>query len=271
MPELPEVETTRRGIAPHLSARTIDDVIIRNPKLRWPIPPSLPRRLRGLCIRSIERRAKYLLLATDEGTLILHLGMSGSLRLTDQNAALKKHDHFILELDSGMSLRLHDPRRFGAVLWHQGNILEHPLLADLGPEPLSDDFNGEQLWLSCRGRKTSIKQHIMNSKIVVGVGNIYASEALFMAGIHPRRAAGRISRQRIDRLTTSIKTVLQSAIEQGGTTLRDFVHADGEPGYFSLRLHVYGKTGQPCYDCGHPIRQIILGQRSTFYCSRCQR
>ncbi len=271
MPELPEVETTRRGIAPHLLDRRIDKVVIRNPNLRWPIPPSLTRRLRGLPIKRIDRRAKYLLLDVGKGTLILHLGMSGSLRLTEHGAPYKKHDHFILELDSGMSLRLHDPRRFGAVLWHTGAIDEHPLLAELGPEPLQDAFDSEYLWHSCRGRKTAIKQHIMNSKVVVGVGNIYANEALFMAGIHPKRAAGRISRKRIDQLTTSIKAVLASAIEQGGTTLRDFVHADGEPGYFSLRLSVYGKTGEPCYCCGLPIKQIIIGQRSTFYCSHCQR
>ncbi len=271
MPELPEVETTRRGIAPHLLDRRIDKVVIRNPNLRWPIPPSLTRRLRGLHIHTIDRRAKYLLLDVGKGTLILHLGMSGSLRLTEHGAPYKKHDHFILELDSGMSLRLHDPRRFGAVLWHTGAIDEHPLLAELGPEPLQDEFDSEYLWHSCRGRKTAIKQHVMNSKVVVGVGNIYANEALFMAGIHPKRAAGRISRQRIDQLATSIKAVLASAIEQGGTTLRDFVHADGEPGYFSQELLVYAKTGEPCYHCRAPIRQIVIGQRSTFYCSHCQR
>lgn len=271
MPELPEVETTRRGIAPHLLDRQIDNIIIRNPNLRWPIPPSLSRQLRGQQIVSIDRRAKYLLLKVGKGTLILHLGMSGSLRLVTSETPFKKHDHFILELDSGMALRLHDPRRFGAVLWHRGAIHEHPLLAELGPEPLQDDFNSDHLWNSCRGRKTSIKQHIMNSKVVVGVGNIYANEALFLAGIHPKRAAGRISQPRIIVLTHSIKSVLGSAIEQGGTTLRDFVDANGEPGYFSLKLQVYGKTGEPCEHCGAPIKQIVIGQRSTFYCGHCQR
>ena len=271
MPELPEVETTRRGIAPHLIGQRVDEVIVRNPRLRWPVPPSLPRRLRGLDFTAVERRAKYLLLHTGAGTLIMHLGMSGSLRLTDAGTPVKKHDHFILRLASGMELRLHDPRRFGAVLWHEGDIVDHPLLAELGPEPLGDDFDADYLYQRCRGRKTTIKQHIMNGKVVVGVGNIYASEALFLAGIHPKRAAGRISRARIERLVDSIRSVLASAIEQGGTTLRDFVHADGEPGYFSLRLHVYGKTGEPCYSCGNPIREIVIGQRSTFYCSRCQK
>ncbi len=271
MPELPEVETTRRGIAPHLLGQRIERVIVRNPSLRWPVPAGLPRLLRSREILAVGRRAKYLLFDMGNGTVIVHLGMSGSLRLTPIDTPPKRHDHVIFRLGSGMTLRLHDPRRFGAVLWHRGDIESHPLLASLGPEPLGDDFDAAYLFASCRGRKTSIKQHVMNSKVVVGVGNIYASEALHMAGIHPRRAAGRISRQRIARLADCIKSVLQSAIEQGGTTLRDFVHADGEPGYFSLRLHVYGRTGQPCYACGAPIRQIVIGQRSTFYCGRCQR
>ncbi len=271
MPELPEVETTRRGITPHLLEQTITRVIINNPSLRWPIPPTLPRRLQGETIRQIGRRAKYLLLDTDSGTLILHLGMSGSLRLTEQGTAMRKHDHFILQLGSGMELRLHDPRRFGAVLWHQGNIIAHPLIRDLGPEPLQDGFNANYLLQTCKGRKSSIKQHIMNSKVVVGVGNIYASESLFLAGIHPKRAAGRIAPARIDQLVQSIKAVLGSAIEQGGTTLRDFVHEDGKPGYFKLYLNVYGRTGEPCHQCQSAIRQINLGQRSTFYCVHCQR
>ena len=271
MPELPEVETTRRGIEPHLCEQQIRQVIVHNPKLRWPIPPSLPRRLEGAIIQSVGRRAKYLLIETNRGTLILHLGMSGSLRLTETGTATRKHDHFILRLGSVMELRLHDPRRFGAVLWHKGKIEQHPLLRDLGPEPLLDDFTAEYLLQTCKGRKTTIKQHIMNSKVVVGVGNIYASESLFLAGIHPKRAAGRISGQRIERLVEAIKSVLASAIEQGGTTLRDFVHEDGQPGYFSLQLNVYGRTGEPCPHCGSVIRQINLGQRSTFYCSCCQR
>jgi formamidopyrimidine-DNA glycosylase len=271
VPELPEVETTRRGIAPYLIGRRIEQVMVHNPALRWPIPPSLPRLLRGREIHAIDRRAKYLLFDTGNGTLIVHLGMSGSLRLTPVETPAKKHDHFLLLLDDRMTLRLHDPRRFGAVLWHHGEIDRHPLLASLGPEPLEAAFDADHLHATCRGRKTSIKQHIMNSKVVVGVGNIYANEALFMAGIHPHRAAGRIARARVARLCECIKWVLQSAIEQGGTILRDFVHADGEPGYFSLRLHVYGKAGEPCHACGSPIRQTVIGQRSTFYCGRCQR
>lgn len=271
MPELPEVETTRRGIEPHLINHHIVETTINNPQLRWPIPKSLPQRIQGQTIQAVERRAKYLLIRLDSGTLIIHLGMSGSLRIVDQEIPFRKHDHFSLSLDSQKQMRLYDPRRFGAVLWKTGDVLEHPLLKSLGPEPLSESFHGDYLVDSCKSRKASIKQHIMNGKVVVGVGNIYASEALFLAGIHPKRRADRISRARLEVLTREIKGVLQASIEQGGTTLRDFVREDGAPGYFKLHLNVYGRNGESCFGCGQAIKQITLGQRSTFYCPQCQR
>ena len=271
MPELPEVETTRRGIEPYLQNQIIKTVTIRNPRMRWPIPQTLPGKLQGQRVLSVKRRAKYLLLETAAGTLILHLGMSGTLRISASGTAYRKHDHFALTLTNKKELRLHDARRFGAVLWSDGDALQHPLLASLGPEPLDGEFNPDFLQRACQNRKAAIKQHIMNSKIVVGVGNIYASEALFLAGIHPARAAGRISRPRIERLVDSIKVVLRKSIQQGGTTLRDFVRENGEPGYFSQYLNVYGKTGEPCPGCSTTIKQIVLGQRSTYYCPNCQR
>ena len=271
MPELPEVETTRRGIEPYLKNRIVKSVTIRNPRLRWPIPKTLAKNLLGQQIYSVKRRAKYLLIKTTAGTLILHLGMSGSLRISAIGTAYRKHDHFALTLSNKKELRLHDPRRFGAVLWTDGDVNQHPLFVSLGPEPLEEPFNSDYLYHSNKNRTVSIKQHIMNSKIVVGVGNIYASEALFLAGIHPKRAAKRISKARIERLVDSIKSVLADSIEQGGTTLRDFVRENGEPGYFAQHLNVYGKTGEPCPHCDKIIKQIVLGQRSTYYCPNCQR
>ncbi len=271
MPELPEVETTRRGIEPYLKNRTVKSVTVRNPRLRWPIPKTIEKNLIGQKILRIKRRAKYLLIETAVGTLILHLGMSGSLRISAIGTAYRKHDHFALTLSNGKELRLHDPRRFGAVLWTKSDVSQHPLLTSLGPEPLEKDFNADHLYHSNQHRKVSIKQQIMNSKIVVGVGNIYASEALFLAGIHPKRAARRISKVRIERLVAAIKSVLTDSIQQGGTTLRDFVRENGEPGYFSQHLNVYGKAGEPCPSCGKIIKQIVLGQRSTYYCPNCQR
>jgi len=271
MPELPEVETTRKGIEPYLKNRTVKSVTVRNPRLRWPIPKTLAKSLLGKKILSVKRRAKYLLIETTTGTLILHLGMSGSLRISATGTDYRKHDHFALTLSNKKELRLHDPRRFGAVLWTDDDINQHPLLASLGPEPLEKDFNSIYLYRTNQNRKISIKQHIMNSKIVVGVGNIYASEALFLAGIHPKRAAKRISKVRIERLVGSIKSVLADSIEQGGTTLRDFVRENGEPGYFAQHLNVYGKSGNPCPHCDKIIKQIVLGQRSTYYCPNCQR
>ena len=271
MPELPEVETTRRGIAPHLRSRVIARVIVRNAQLRWPVPASLPRQLRGTVIETIERRGKYILLQTTRGYVLLHLGMSGSLRVINSNVSPDKHDHIDIVLDNGSCLRLRDPRRFGCVLWAGKKPFKHRLLKDLGPEPLSEDFNGEYLYQRCRGRQQPIKTFIMDSHTVVGVGNIYASESLFRSRIHPKRAAGRLSLARCQLLAEVIKRVLEEAIEQGGTTLRDFVDSDGSPGYFSQQLTVYDGAGEACRVCGEPVRQITQGQRSTYYCAACQR
>ena len=271
MPELPEVETTRRGIEPHILGKAVQQLDIRQPRLRWPIPGQLAAQLKGKRIQQVSRRGKYLLISVNGGTLIIHLGMSGSLRVLKHNQPPGPHDHVDLRLTNGTLLRFTDPRRFGAWLWTTGNTNDHLLLAKLGPEPLSRDFNGEYMHRSAHKRKSAIKSFIMNSHVVVGIGNIYANEALFRAGIHPARAAGRISRQRYDSLVATIKQVLQEAIQQGGTTLRDFTSGDGNPGYFKQKLLVYGRTGAPCKKCGAPIKEMRLGQRSTFYCSRCQR
>lgn len=271
MPELPEVETTRRGIEPHLVGQTVTCVVVRQRKLRWPIPRALDRSLPGQSIRNVRRRGKYLLLDTAVGTAILHLGMSGSLRLVACDAPVGKHDHVDIQLASGQSLRLTDPRRFGALLWTTQAAEQHALLAELGPEPLNDTFDGEHLFNAARGRKVAIKQLIMDSHIVVGVGNIYANEALFMAGIHPTRPAGRIARERYNALVDAIKQVLAASIKMGGTTLRDFVGGDGKPGYFKQTLRVYDRLGEPCHQCGAPIRGKRIGQRSSFYCIQCQR
>ena len=270
MPELPEVETTRLGIQPHLQGEQVHQVVIRNPAMRWPIEEQV-NRIAELKIQSVKRRAKYILLETPKGTLMLHLGMSGSLRISQPSIPFKKHDHFLLQLKNGTELRLHDPRRFGAVIWHEGEIENHPLISHLGPEPLEEHFHTDYLHQTCHGRKTTIKQHIMNATIVVGVGNIYASEALFRSGIHPRRQAGRISRHRLQRLTTEIKSVLTEAITQGGTTLRDFLNQDGEPGYFKQKLFVYDKENQPCRKCPSSIKKIIISNRSSYYCPTCQK
>ncbi|AOS96274.1 Formamidopyrimidine-DNA glycosylase [Microbulbifer aggregans] len=271
MPELPEVETTRRGLAPHLEGHIVRSAVVRQRSLRWPVDPDFERHIAGARILRLERRAKYLLVHTDRGCAIWHLGMSGSLRLVRPDAEVRKHDHIDWILDSGWHLRYHDPRRFGALLWTTGDPEAHDLLSHLGPEPLSEEFNGEYLFTASRGRRQSVKTFVMDGRIVVGVGNIYASEALFLAGIRPDRPAGGISRARYLRLADAIKQVLASAIEQGGTTLRDFVGGDGQPGYFAQRLNVYGRTGQPCRKCGRPVRDQVLGQRSTFFCGSCQR
>lgn len=270
MPELPEVETTCRGIAPHITGQRIRRVIIRQPRLRWPIPEDLPRLLQGRKLLSVARRGKYLLLSFHHGTLIIHLGMSGSLRLVKAETAVQKHDHFDLQLGNGRQLRLRDPRRFGAVLWTDQPVMNHPLLVDLGPEPLADRFDGEYLHAQGRSRRIPIKQLIMDSKTVVGVGNIYANESLFRAAIHPTRPSNRISHQRYLRLAEEIRNVLREAITQGGTTLRDFLNEDGNPGYFAQSLLVYGKSGEPCPRCGKAIRSKTIGQRSTFFCPGCQ-
>ncbi len=270
MPELPEVETTRRGVAPYLQGRCVSVLRVRQPRLRWPVPSDLASLIQGQQVRGVTRRGKYLLIGFDAGAVLVHLGMSGSLRVVPQEQPPGKHDHVDLVLDSGLALRLTDPRRFGAVLW-QASDTQHALLASLGPEPLSDLFDAELLQRACKGRRTAIKQLIMNSKVVVGVGNIYANEALFAAGIDPKRAAGRISGQRLGRLVTEIKTVLNRAIAQGGTTLRDFVGGDGKPGYFRQELCVYGRGGAKCLCCGTVLKEIRLGQRSTVFCPLCQR
>ena len=271
MPELPEVETTRRGITPHIEGQPVSDVIVRHHQLRWPVPKGLKRRLLGHRLNSVTRRAKYLLLGFDHGTLILHLGMSGSLRIIKPGIAAEKHDHLDISFANDNTLRLTDPRRFGAVLWTKHAPEEHELLAHLGPEPLSDGFTSELLYQISRRRKSSIKQFIMDGKVVVGVGNIYASEALFLAGINPKRIANKVSKARYDKLTVAIKQVLAAAIEQGGTTLRDFVGGDGKPGYFAQQLNVYGREGKVCNHCDSTIKQIVQGQRSSYYCPQCQR
>ena len=271
MPELPEVETTRRGIEPWLVGRRIDKLIVRERRLRWRIPASLAARLRGARVRAVGRRAKYLLVATDAGTLIAHLGMSGSLRVLPADAPPLAHDHYDLVLDSGRCLRFNDPRRFGCLLFTAGDPARHRLIRDLAPEPLEADFDGELLWRRARGRRVSIKQFVMDSRIVVGVGNIYASEALFRSGIRPGLAAGRVSRARMAALAAAIREVLTEAIGSGGTTLRDYVDPGGMPGYFAQRLFVYEREGKPCRRCRTPIRRFTQGSRSTYWCPRCQR
>ena len=271
MPELPEVETTLRGLAPHLLGQRITGVTIRHPHLRWPIPKNLPLLLRGLTIRSISRRAKYLLVECGSGTLILHLGMSGSLRILPAGTAIEKHDHFDLMLGNGLLMRLRDPRRFGAVLWHEGDPAQHLLLVKLGPEPLQESFSADYLYRVTRKRSAAIKLVIMDNHVVVGVGNIYANEALFRAGIRPQLAACKLSKPRCARLVQTIRETLTEAIALGGSSLRDFVNSDGKPGYFQQYYWVYGRADEPCHACGAPIKHIRQGQRSSFYCPVCQK
>jgi len=269
VPELPEVETTRRGIEPHLLGRTISGATVRQPQLRWPVP-DLDRLLTGHRVCAVERRAKYLLIRFDHGTLIVHLGMSGSLRVLPAGSAPRPHDHVDLLFD-GRCLRLHDPRRFGALLWAEGDPLQHPRLRGLGPEPLSASFDGAYLHAVARHRRIAIKSLLMDGKVVVGVGNIYATEALFRAGIHPQRASHRVSRARLERLAREVKAVLRYAIGRGGTTLRDFLNEAGEPGYFAQELSVYGRAGDSCRICGATIKTRQIGQRASAYCPGCQR
>jgi formamidopyrimidine-DNA glycosylase len=270
VPELPEVETTRRGIAPHCEGQTITGVTVRNGSLRWPVPADLGERLRGQRIESIDRRAKYLFLNIEQGTVIVHLGMSGSLRIITDETPPMPHDHIDLVLDSGTILRFNDPRRFGCWLWTD-SAKDHPLISHLGPEPLSPDFNGTTLFQLSRSKSTPVKSFLMDNHVVVGVGNIYANEALFKSGIHPRRKASRISLDRYHRLAEAIKETLSAAILMGGTTLRDFVNSDGKPGYFAQSLLVYGRGGEPCKECKTPLREIRMNNRATVYCPRCQR
>ena len=269
MPELPEVEVTRRVLAPLIEGRTISGVTVREPRLRWPVPRTLGA-LVGLRVQSIRRRAKYLLVDCGDGRLIVHLGMSGSLRVTSAQTPASKHDHFDLAFGDRV-LRLRDPRRFGAVLWTQAPVEAHPLLAHLGIEPLSRAFDGGKLYALTRAHRTAIKLFLMDARRIVGVGNIYASESLFRAAIHPAAPAKRVSAERCTRLAAAIKETLRAAIRAGGSSLRDFVGADGRSGYFQNRYWVYDREGQPCRRCGATVRRLLQGQRSTFYCPGCQR
>jgi formamidopyrimidine-DNA glycosylase len=271
VPELPEVETTRRGIEPHVTGARVSEVLVRRRDLRQPVSKDLSV-IEGRRVTAVRRRSKYLLLDIDDAsTLLIHLGMSGSLRLVAPSDPWKTHDHVGITLSGGKQLRFHDPRRFGLVLRLAGNPMEHPLLKRLGPEPLGEDFTSAHLQAACAKRSAAIKLVIMDAKVVVGVGNIYASEALFRAGILPRTAASRISKPRLANLAAAIREVLTDAIAAGGTTLRDFLHSDGEPGYFKQRLFVYERKGEPCRICGTPIRHAVIGQRSTYWCPKCQK
>jgi formamidopyrimidine-DNA glycosylase len=270
MPELPEVETTRLGISPHVVGKKVTSVVVREDRLRWPISPGLAQSLTGLTIRDVKRRAKYLLFVTDRGRLMVHLGMSGSLRVLQTDHSPEKHDHVDIGFDDGTVLRYRDPRRFGSIFWLQ-DADSHELLDHLGPEPLSAGFDGDYLFHASRRRRVAIKTFLMNSHVVVGVGNIYANEALFRAGIRPDRLAMRVSRLRYQRLVEDVRGVLSEAIEAGGTTLRDFVKEDGSPGYFQSRLDVYGRKGEPCVNCSRPLVEIRQSQRTTVFCKSCQR
>jgi formamidopyrimidine-DNA glycosylase len=270
MPELPEVETTRRGLAPYVVGRSIAAVEVREPRLRWPVARTLAGKLAGQRIDTLERRGKYLLFGTRAGTLVVHLGMSGSLRYLRETTAHGLHDHVDMRFAGGGLLRFNDPRRFGSWLLTT-EPAKHRLLKDLGPEPLSADFTAEYLWNASRGRQVAIKQQLMNGKIVVGVGNISANEALYRAGVHPLRAAGRIARARFEPLVAAVREVLNDALEEGGTTLRNYVDGDGNPGYFRQSLNVYERDGQPCNRCGTRIKRRVQGQRATYFCPRCQK
>lgn len=269
MPELPEVEVCRRGIEPHILNQTVSDVIVRNANMRWPITPTIAE-ICGEKVISVNRRAKYLLLGTSKGILMLHLGMSGTIRVIDKDTPITKHDHFDLVLESGLALRLNDPRRFGSVLWITEDIYEHRLIKKLGPEPLLADFSGDYLYDKSRKKTVAIKTFLMNNHVVVGVGNIYANEALFQAKIIPTVAAGKISRKRFENLTEIIKKVLSEAINQGGTTLKDFTQVDGKPGYFAQQLQVYGRSGKPCFICKEKLKEIKQAGRATVFCPNCQ-
>jgi formamidopyrimidine-DNA glycosylase len=271
MPELPEVETTRRGLEPLLVGQRIRQAVVRNHAMRRPVPRRLPQWLAGTTVHALGRRAKYLLFDCGVGTLILHLGMSGRLWVVRDGAAPAKHDHFDLVLDNGTIVRLRDPRRFGLLLWHAGDPLKHALLASIGPEPLSTDFDGAALHAATRGRSVAIKHVLMDSHVVAGVGNIYASEALHRAAIHPGTAAGKLSRSRCDTLAQAVRETLETALRAGGSSLRDYVRSDGQAGNYQNEFLVYGRAGQPCRRCGGKIREVRQGQRSTFYCPRCQK
>lgn len=273
MPELPEVETTRRGIKDKTEHQFIEKLIVRNPNLRWPVDLTLVEKLAGQQITSVGRRGKYILLQTEIGSLLIHLGMSGTLRIVPKDTPLIKHDHVDIALSNSYTLRLNDPRRFGSVLWHdalEGDVENHKLLNKLGPEPLSDAFNGDYLFKQSRNRKVAIKSFIMNSHIVVGAGNIYANESLFLSGIHPQKITYKLSKKQCHLLAENIKTVIAAAIKQGGTTLKDFLSPDGKPGYFKQELNVYDQAGKACKICQNPIERIVLNQRAAYFCPKCQ-
>lgn len=270
MPELPEVETTKRGIAPHIEGQKISRLTVRDSRLRWPIPEELPEQVQDQTILKVSRRGKYLVIQLDQGSLLIHLGMSGNLRILFDDPTPNKHDHFDIEFHNGTRLRYHDPRRFGALLYTEADVAAHELISHLGPEPLSEAFSADYLYQISRKRKTKIKTLIMDARVVVGAGNIYANEALFLSGIYPHKQAGKISRVACERLVAAIKQVLSQAIEQGGTTLKDFVGGDGKPGYFAQSLNVYGRAGLPCLKCQTLIKETRTNNRSTCYCTRCQ-
>lgn len=270
MPELPEVETTRLGLLPHVRGQRIARVIVRERRLRWPVPPDFAPGLKGKTVIDVTRRGKYLLWDCESGFVLSHLGMSGSLRLVRASDPPNKHDHIDFAFDDGSAIRYTDPRRFGAMLWIPGRSAEHPLLDALGPEPLRAEFNADYLAETARGRSVSIKEFIMNGQVVVGVGNIYAAESLFLAGIHPKRLAGRVALARIEKLVESIKSTLAKAIRAGGSSLRNYVQTNGELGYFQVNAFVYDREGLPCRHCRTPIRAVRQGQRSTFFCPSCQ-
>jgi len=273
MPELPEVETTRRGVAPHVVGRTVANLSVYDRRLRWPVPSDLGKRIVGRKIDALERRSKYLLFRFGADALLVHLGMTGSLRVhtTAPPPPRRLHDHVDIVLAGGTTLRYHDPRRFGAILWVEGAAATHPLLRDLGPEPFDAAFDADHLYRGTRGRRAAIKLALMDNHLVVGAGNIYANEALFRAGIRPSLAAGRVSRPRLAKLVDATRAVLTEAIAKGGSTLRDYVDAGGAPGYFQLDYYVYGRAGLPCRVCRTPIKLTRLGQRATFHCPVCQR
>ncbi len=274
MPELPEVETTCKGIRPYVEHQIITKFIVRNSQLRWPVEPHLTKTLQNLKITQIKRRGKYILLTTSKGTLIMHLGMSGSLRILPTKTPIQKHDHIEIQLSNQRLLRLNDPRRFGSVLWHnteKGNIKNHKLFSKLAPEPFSKEFNSDYLYQKIRSKNIAIKKLIMNNQIVVGAGNIYANEALFKTGVHPLTTGKSLTKKECHLLVKNIKYILKSAIKQGGTTLKDFLKADGKPGYFSQKLNVYGRETQSCNLCkNNSIQKIVINQRASFYCPSCQ-
>lgn len=273
MPELPEVETTKNGVRPHVLNKVVSKVVVRQPSLRWPVPSDLAQLINNATLKNVERRAKYLLChfeGVHEGTVMIHLGMSGNLRIVASDAPVQKHDHVDIVFQDGTTLRYCDPRRFGCVLWLGEKPYEHSLLSGLGPEPLTDEFNADYLWQLSRNKKTAVKQFVMDQKVVTGIGNIYATEALFTAGIRPNKEAGKVSKASYDKFVQASKTILERAIAQGGTTLKDFVGGDGKPGYFAQQLLVYGKKGEECPKCASVLKEIKLSNRSSVYCPKCQ-